>query len=156
MNKKVNLITNGMLINEEWAEHIVRGSKWVQISINAATKKTHELVNRGSRYEKVIDNAKKIIHLKHQYNSDIRIIYKYTIVPENIYEIADAIEIAESLGFDEIEYGYDPNNFILNEKKELKKQIKSKIFQLINSNLKIKINRRTLEYLGLLETTTYI
>ena len=153
MNKKVNLITNGMLINDEWAENLVKGSKWLQISVNASTKKTHELVNIGSRYEKVIDNIKKLIHLKQHYNSDIIITYKYTITSENIHKITDAIELADSLGCDRITYGFVSSvPRILRENKELAEQIKSKIYRLVNDNLKIEISRNRLEQLGLLES----
>ena len=152
MNKKVNLVTNGILINDEWAEYLVRGSKWLRISVNAATKKTHELVNEGSNYERVIDNIKKLVHLKRQYNLDTRIMFRFTIVPENIHEIADAIEFAESLGCDEIKYGYDdPVPDFLKEHKILKEQLKNRVSQLVNSNLNIKIEQIRLGRLGLLD-----
>lgn len=156
MNKKVNLVTNGMLITDEWAEYLVKGSRWIRISVNAVTKKTHEIVNIGSNYEKVIDNIKKLIHLKRQYNLDTRIIFRFTIVPENIHEAADAIEFAESLGCDEIKYGFDHSvpNF-LKEHKILKEQLKNKISQLINGNLNIKIVKIRLGKLGLLEKGAY-
>lgn len=123
----------------------------MQISVNAATKKTHEFINKGSNYKRVVENIKKLIYLKRQYHSDIKIIYKYTIVPENIHEIAVAVEFAKSLGCDEITYGYDKSvPFILKENKNLMEQAKNKISQLINSNSKIKIGRNRLGYLGLL------
>ncbi len=155
MNKKVNLITNGTLINDEWAARIVKGSKWIAISVNAVTKKTHEIVNKGSKYERVIDNIKNLIHLKYHYNSNIIIDYKYTIVPENISEIADAIEFADSLGCDSITYGFSASvPRTLRENKELGERMKSKIYRLVNGNLKIEITefaRSKLERLGLLE-----
>ncbi len=142
-----------MLINDEWAEHLVKGAKWIEISVNAATKKTHEFVNKGSNYEKVIDNINNLIHLKHHYNSDIIITYKYTIVPGNISEIADAIEFADSLGCDRISYGFSslvPRT--LGENEELSEKVKSKLSRLVNDNLKIEIIRNRLEQLGLLES----
>lgn len=151
MDKKINLITNGILINDEWAEHLVYGSRKIRISVNAATKRTHELINKGSNYERVIENIKKLIYLKQRYNSDISIQYKFTIVPENISEIADAIEVADRLGCDKINYGYDNSvPSIIKRNTELREHLKDRINQLIGSNLKIEIERYRLKKLGLL------
>lgn len=151
MNKKVNLITNGVLINDEWAEYLVHGSEKVRISLNAASKKTHELINKGSNFEKVINNIRKLISLKQQYNLDVKIQYKFTIVPENIYEIADAIEVAENLGCDKINYGYDSKvPSIIRTNNELRECLKHKINELIGSNLNMEIERSRLNLLGLL------
>jgi MoaA/NifB/PqqE/SkfB family radical SAM enzyme len=150
MGKKVNLITNGMLINDEWAEHLVQGSGKIRISVNAASKKTHELVNKGSNYEKVIDNIRKLIHLKHHHNLDVKIQYKFTITPENVREIADAIEVADNLGCDKINYGYDRTvPAILRGDKELREHLKHTIDRLVGSNLKIEVERCRLRLLGL-------
>lgn len=46
--------------NHEWAEHLVYGSRKIRISVNAATKRTHELINKVSNYDKVIENIKKL------------------------------------------------------------------------------------------------
>ncbi len=151
MNKKVNLVTNGTLINDEWAKHLVQGSNKIRISVNAATKRTHEFVNKGSKYEKVIDNIRKLIYYKHQLNLDTQITYHFTIVRDNIHEIADAIEVADSLGCGKIAYGYDsPVPAALREKKDLTEQIKSMICRLANSNFKIEIDTKRLQQLGLL------
>lgn len=150
MGKKVNLITNGMLIDDEWAEHLVQGSRKIRISVNAAGKKTHELINKGSHYEKVIDNIRKLIHLKHHYNLDVKIQYKFTITPENVREIADAIEVADNLGCDKINYGYDRTvPALLKGDKELRDHLKHSIDRLVGSNLKIEVERCRLQLLGL-------
>jgi len=151
MNKKVNLITNGMLINDEWAEHLAKGSNWIEISVNAATKKTHELVNRGSNYELVLDNIKKLIYFKDKYNLKTEIIYKYTIVKENLHEIADAIKFADALSCDFINVGYDVSvPVFLNGNLILKEKIRNEISSIMNEDLKLKISRKRLNYLGLL------
>lgn len=157
LNKKVNLITNGILINDDWADHLVRGSNWIQISVNAATKETHEIVNRKSSFTRVINNLKKMIDLKHQYGSDVEIIYKFTMVNENIHEIGKAIEFANSLGCDSIAFGYKNPNvpFLLNWDKKLKEEIRHEISRLVNSNLRIKIGMKRLEQLGLIEVENY-
>ena len=38
--KKISLLTNGLLVNDEWAERFARHSRFVYFSLNAATKHT--------------------------------------------------------------------------------------------------------------------
>jgi len=151
LHKKVNLITNGVLINEEWADRLVRGSGWIQISVNAATKEIHETVNRNSNFSRVIDNIKKLTHLKNQCGSDVRIVYKFTIVAENIHEISDAIALADDLGCDQIAFGFDASiPGLLRENEQVRENIRSRIALVRKNGLKIDIESKRLEQLGLL------
>ena len=147
---KIELVSYGFFIDDEWARLIVNGSSRVIISVNAATKETHERVNRKSNFIRVVNNIKKLIDLKHQYNSNVEICYKYTITSENIHEIPDAIKIAEDLGCDSIKYGYEISVVnILGQNNELKEQLKGKIAQYRNSELKLVVERAGLNDLGL-------
>jgi len=157
MNKKVDLITNGMFINDEWADYMTKGSNWIQISVNAATEKTHELVNKHSKFKTVINNIKRLVRSKSKNNSEVKIVYKYTIVKENLHEITKAIDFAESLGCDKICYGYDnPVPAVLTVNNKLKSGIKNEISnKLDNKNLRIHLNRDVLEFLGLFEPNNF-
>jgi len=151
LSKKVNLITNGILINDDWADNLVKGSNWIQISVNAATKKTHEIVNKNSSYTRVLDNIKKMVHLKNRYCSNVEIVYKFTIVPENIHEISEAIELADHLGCDQIAFGFDESiPHFLQDNKPLSNTIKNRIALLKSSKLKVDIERKRLETLDLI------
>jgi len=155
MNKKANLITNGALINDEWAEYLLRGSQWIEISVNAVTEKIYEVVNGVPLFSKVIYNIKKLAGLKNKYGLDTLIRYHFSAVPENVHEIAAAIPFAERLGCDIITFGYDfsvPS--YLKKNNEIKQKIKTEISRLINSgSLRIKIRGNRLEQLGIIENT---
>lgn len=151
LHKKVNLITNGVLINDEWADHLVKGSNWIQISANAATRETHETINRNSSFTRVVDNIRKLTRLKNEYGSGVNIVYKFTIVPENIHEVSDAIKLADDLGCDQIAFGFDASMpGYLQDERQLKETIKSRIARIRNNGLKIDIENKRLEQLGLL------
>ena len=150
LNKKVNLITNGILISSKWAEYLVAGADWVQISVNAASKETHEKVNVGSNFDKVFENIKKLTELKLQTNSKIKIIYKFSIVPENIHEIADSLDKAEALGCDEIMFGYDYSVIdLLKKDPMLKLNIRNQVTKRINKSSKVIIETFRLKNLNL-------
>jgi len=155
-NKKVNLITNGILIDDEWADYLIKGSKWIDISVNAATEDTFKLVNNNSGFNKVIDNIKKLVYLKHKYGADVKIRYHFTIIPQNIMEIPDAILLADKLGCDVVTYSYDVSSVpvFFNKNRDIREQIKNKVVDLINNGgLKIKIRGQFLEHLGLLNNS---
>jgi len=153
MQRRIKLTTNGLLINREWAERLVKGSEWIEVSVNAATRKTHESINRGSDFERVISNLRMLIDLKRSYSIKTGIRYHFTIVPENIHEIAQAIKVADRLGCDMITYCFDSPNVetFLSKHKNIREKIKEDILKVINVNLKIKIQRNHLEQLGLVE-----
>ena len=151
--KKVNLITNGMLINDRWARYLVSGSQRVHISVNAASKEIHERVNRGSKFTRVINNIKTLVRLKQEMASDVKIIYKYTIVPDNIHEVAEAITYADSLGCDRIAFGYDVAvPVFLATHGEVKSKIRDQLQRLVNAKLAIEIDPSRLIQLGLLDS----
>jgi sulfatase maturation enzyme AslB (radical SAM superfamily) len=154
MYKKVNLITNGLFLDDEWADYLVGGSNRIVISVNAATAKTHECVNRGSDFTKVISNIRRLVDLKHKHASVASIVYKFTIVPQNVHEISGAIQLADALGCDKIQFGYDRTMpGFLEENKDKKRLIHDELNQLMSGdNLKIEIGRHRLIRLGFLDT----
>ena len=78
MGKKVDLITNGILVNDLWARNLVLGANWVAVSVNAASKEVHEQVNRGSRFEKVVTNIRRMTRLKQELGAELKIVFKFT------------------------------------------------------------------------------
>lgn len=105
--KKVSLITNGTLINKKWAEKIALHSDFINISLNAATKETHEFINRGSRWESVLNNIQKLHNAREVLKTNLRIYGHMTIVRQNLMEISMFIERFRGFGFDTIEFGVD-------------------------------------------------
>lgn len=98
--KKVSFLSNGTLINEEWAEKIARHSRFIYISINAATRETHELVNVGSRWETVLKNVRRIRKYRDALHNGTVIQGHMTLVRENIEEAPLFIKKFKALGFD--------------------------------------------------------
>ena len=104
---KIDLLTNGMLINEEWAQILALHSHMVYISLNAASKETHERINRGSSWEKVIYNIKMLKKFRETYRTNLIIHGHMTIVLQNLKEIHLFMKNYRHLGFDRINFGYD-------------------------------------------------
>lgn len=151
--KKPSLLTNGLLINDAWAEKIARNSKAVCFSINAATKATHEFVNRGSSWDAVINNIRRVREAKKRFGSKVKILGHMTIVLFNLDEIPLFMEKFRELGFDGVDFGYDIKSVPLYlqdhpaHKKSLRTRIKNAIAKLRDSS---SINTFRLELLGLI------
>lgn len=107
LGKKVSLMSNGLLIDDEWAEKIARHSAFIYISLNAATKETHELVNKGSHWEKVMVNVQRLRDAKVRLGTNVMIHGHMTIVIENLHEVADFIRRFPQFGFENISFGFD-------------------------------------------------
>ena len=132
--KKVSLLTNCMLVNDLWAEKIALHSEFIHISLNSPYKETHEKINRGSSWERVLANIQRIRKAKEKHSSDLNIIGHMTITLQNLNEIPEFIRQFKSLGFDTINFGFTRSvqfylmfNFL--KRKSLSKKIKKAIIE---------------------------
>ncbi len=107
LGKKPSFLTNGTLIDDKWAIKIAAHSSFIYFSINAATKETHEYINRGSKWELVLDNIRKVGEARKSLSSGLKIVGHMTIVPKNVAEVPLFIRGFRELGFDKINFGYD-------------------------------------------------
>lgn len=147
---KISFLTNGILINDIWAEKIALNSIFIHISINAATKKTHELINKGSDWDMVLANVQLLRKYKKRYNSSLEIKGHMTIVEQNLFEIGQFIRNFEKLGFDFAKFGFDSNiPSFLDKNPNIKRKIILDIHHSINKQNIKKIDIDRLKLLGL-------
>lgn len=106
-NKRPLFMTNGLLITDDWAEKIVLHSLFIYISLNAATPKTHEMVNKGSKWSVVMRNIQKLREARERHGTAFEIIGHMTIIAGNIHEIPLFIKNFREFGVDRIDFGYD-------------------------------------------------
>jgi MoaA/NifB/PqqE/SkfB family radical SAM enzyme len=107
IGKKYIVLTNGTLIGEQMAMRLASGAEVVSISINAASKATHEIVNRGSSWDHVIQGIQHLREKRRELGTDPVINGRMTITVPSLEEIPSFILNHEELGFDQIDFGYD-------------------------------------------------
>jgi radical SAM protein with 4Fe4S-binding SPASM domain len=153
--KKLSFVTNGLTMNEQWARKIVRHSPAYHVSLNAATKATHEAVNLGSRWEQVIKNIQLLGRLREEEGSNISIKGHFTIIMKNCHEIPLFIDTFKDLGLDRIDFGYDPRfPFYLALKPSFKAKLKHDVTQAFNNSKWVHdINALRLRHLKLINST---
>jgi len=150
--KRINLITNCTLVNDIWAEKIARHSGFVHISLNASKKETHETINRGSNWEKVLENIQKIKKAKEELGTDLNIIGHMTILLRNMDELPDFIKNYEKFGFDTINFGYTRSVQFYMKANPLKRKALGKKVKAVIADLKHpkNVDALRLELLGLI------
>jgi MoaA/NifB/PqqE/SkfB family radical SAM enzyme len=149
--KKISFLTNGMMVTEEWAEKIARHSDFVYFSLNAATKETHELVNAGSRWERVLGCIQRVREARERLGTELRIWGHMTIVRQNLEEVDLFIQRFPELGFDSIDFGIDaPVTRYLRihflKKRDLRRRVRAALQQSVH---RATINDLRLRMLGL-------
>jgi MoaA/NifB/PqqE/SkfB family radical SAM enzyme len=100
----VSILTNGSLMAPEISEQLVQhGLDVLSISIDGATKKTHEAIRRGSDFERLIQNIKALNDAKRRNKSDKPILStNYVGMKDNIAELPEFIRLAKELGFSSV------------------------------------------------------
>ncbi len=149
--KKISFLTNGMMVSEEWAEKIARHSDFVYFSLNAATRETHELVNAGSRWERVLECIRRVREARERLGTELKIWGHMTIVRQNLEEVDLFIQRFPELGFDSIDFGIDaPVTRYLKihflRKRALRRRVRAALH---NSAQRYSINDLRLRILGL-------
>ena len=116
------IITNALLINEDWAEKIARRNNvGLTISIDSVDKKTYEYIRRGANFEKLTRNLKMINKARKRHGSDMTTTLRCTIMKANHRELERFIEFARDFEFNVVQMapissdGYDPENIFNNK-----------------------------------------
>ncbi len=107
MDKGYTILTNGLLIDEAMTERLVHRANRVIVSINAATKATHDYVNAGSRFERVLGNLRRLQSERERAGTNLTIIGRMTITTASLHEIPLFIRKFPEFGIDYINFGYD-------------------------------------------------
>ncbi|MEM0079156.1 MAG: radical SAM/SPASM domain-containing protein [Nitrososphaerota archaeon] len=100
----VGLTTNAMLLNEDFSRKLIEsGLRVIAISIAGATEKTHENIRRGTIFKKIVENVETLTRLRRSMNAkDLKVIFTFLRIKQNIRELPDVVELAASLDVDEV------------------------------------------------------
>ncbi len=150
--KNVLLRTNGLLIDDEWSEKIAIHSKNIYISINGATKETHESINKGSSWERLLKNIQQLRHARDINKTELIIQGHMTIVPENVNDIVLFVKNFKQLGFDIINFSITHSVYqYLRDNPQVQAQVRCKIQKSFHQAAKEFIeSTRMLKVIGLL------
>lgn len=157
VGKGYTILTNGLLIDEAMTERLVHHANRVIVSINAATKTTHDHINVGSRFEHVISNLRRLRNERDRAGTNLKIIGRMTITTASLHEIPLFIKKFQEFGADYINFGYDKATVpqYLSENPEFFSDLRKKTIEALKeSNLEL-IDTLKLIYLGLVPSKMF-
>ncbi len=89
------IITNGLLINEQWANLITQVNHLdLTVSIDSIEKYVYEKLRVGANFEQLLENLECIKKYRVKNNSNITITMRTTISDENIYTLDKIVDFA--------------------------------------------------------------
>ncbi|MBN2407430.1 MAG: tetratricopeptide repeat protein [Elusimicrobia bacterium] len=95
------IVTNGLLIDDKWAEKFSGARVNINFSIDGFTKNTYERVRRGARFEKLIENIGRV-NKAGERSSKLKTTFRFTILKSNVHEIGGAVDFACRYGFSDV------------------------------------------------------
>jgi MoaA/NifB/PqqE/SkfB family radical SAM enzyme len=97
---RIYISTNGTLLTPHWVDKIVSyGKCLVNVSINAATRKTYARIAQADLFRQVIDNVARLARAKREGNvTDLVISLSFVTIRPNIHEVAQFVALSDELG----------------------------------------------------------
>lgn len=100
---KLKLITNLTLSNDNIWYSLVEKNTIISISFDSPIKKTYEEIRRGSSYETVRKNIKKVVEYSYQIHGSTERLMLTTVVQGcNLHEIPQLVDMAKKEGIERI------------------------------------------------------
>jgi len=100
----VGLTTNAMLLTESVSKKLIEnGIKTIAVSVAGARDETHESIRIGTSFNKIIENVECLERLRRSMNArDLRIIFTFLRMKQNIRELPEVVKLASKLNIDEV------------------------------------------------------
>lgn len=152
IGKRYSILTNGILIDDKMAKRLAQEAALVSISLNAATKETHETVNSGSVWETVLENLVLLRKYRDEFGSTLSINGRMTITVNSLTEIPEFIQSFKRFGFDTANFGFDLATVpkYLETHHELKNALSAQITEVLHDTNPNEIDTLRLKQLGLI------
>ena len=118
---RVGLTTNGMLLDFETGKRLLDLKlDLIAISIAGAIRHTHESIRVGSDFPLILENVRRLLALRAEQGTKTpKVEFSYLMTKTNMAELPEAVELAASLGVDEV-YAINLDYVVTPEHDELK------------------------------------
>ncbi|MBU1125641.1 MAG: radical SAM protein [Candidatus Omnitrophica bacterium] len=93
------IATNGILINRELAEILVKSNVELTFSIDGATKEVYEHIRQGARFEQVLASVEWINQMRETYNPTMQTRLNVLVMRSNYHQIEGFLDFAKKYRF---------------------------------------------------------
>lgn len=147
----VKIDTNGTLLTEENIKKLIHAEPtFVSVSIDSVDKMSYEKIRKGARFEKVIENLRKLIKYRNKVGSKTKIHLFFVLQDKNILEFPKFIKFGDEIGADSINgsvvisLGKNKNEKNMNINIEKIYKVKKELEEL-KKNVSINLNIESIE-----------
>lgn len=105
------IATNGLLIDRESAEIMVKSNVELTFSIDGATKEVYEHIRRGAEFEKVIEKINLINELRKKFNPQMEMRLNVLIMRSNYRQIEQFLDFAKQYKFSTLFFNSTESDF---------------------------------------------
>lgn len=101
---RVSMVTNGLALNEPKARMLIEGGlDRLCLSLDGSTKETYEQIRTGSKFERVVENVRRLQALKKEIGRpNPALVVIGVLMLENMKEWSGIIELAAELGAESV------------------------------------------------------
>jgi len=99
-NVRVNMVTNGTLLNKRILLPIVAGLSIISYSLDGPSATVHDRIRGHGNFERTVKNIKDCINYARKRNPHIHIGVSSTLTKYNYLEMGTMVELGKSLGID--------------------------------------------------------
>ena len=103
---KHTIQTNGLFLNDEWAELIAANNITLLISVNSTKKDVYEYIHRGANFDILQQNLSRLHEKKIKHASNARTSLCACIMKSNFKEVGAFVDFARTYGFTHISLGF--------------------------------------------------
>jgi MoaA/NifB/PqqE/SkfB family radical SAM enzyme len=100
---KQTIVTNGTLINENWAEKLVKNNVELTFSIDGITKEVYEHIRERAKFDDVIRSLKIIRKARNKYDSRRMTLRLHVVIMKsNYHQLEEFIDFAKEYEFNAV------------------------------------------------------
>lgn len=105
---EIGLVTNGSTLTSKRIESLGKEAVWVRFSMDSSNGELHHKIHRTPNYDfdRRVDNIRKLIEKKKEYNSQTTIGISFIITPDNQDDIIKSAIFYRKLGVDNIRFSW--------------------------------------------------
>lgn len=107
--------TNGLFLDEEWADLLLKNNVSLSISIDGVTKEVYENIRKGAKFSNLLNNLLIFNKIKNKYNSNFKKILCVCIMRSNYLQFKDFVNFALEYEFNGISFGFIHGNHVPKE-----------------------------------------
>lgn len=142
---RIELYTNGMLLNEGMSRKLLPYLADLKVSFDAASRSVFEDLRLKSNYETIIHNITKFNELKNNFKYVLppTITFQVTLARSNIKELSSLVELASNIGIDRIaaSHAYIFNQNLKSESLIFNRDLSDKnLFEAYNLSKNLNVN----------------